>query len=230
MALILYDLAGADANRRFSPYCWRIRLAIAHKQLPVETIPWRFTDKEMIAFSGQDRVPVLVDAGKVLAGSWTIANYLEQSYPDGQSLFGGPVGMALARFVESWTDTILLSSLVPLILVDVFEHLHEKDRTYFRSSRERRLGTTLEAACADRDKKVISLRHSIEPLRATFKTQSFLGGEAPNYADYMVFGGFMWARSTSPFKLLESDDPVACWRDRLLDRFEFARMAPGYDS
>ena len=230
MALTLYDLAGADANRRFSPYCWRIRLAIAHKELPVETIPWRFTDKEVIAFSGQDRVPVLVDAGKVLAGSWTIANYLEQNYPDGRSLFGGPVGAALTRFVESWTDTILLPSLVPLILVDVFAHLHEKDRAYFRSSRERRLGTTLEAACTDRDKKVIGFRQSLEPLRATLKIQSFLGGDAPNYADYIVFGGFMWARSTSPFKLLEKDDPVRLWRDRLLDRFEVARMAPGYDT
>jgi len=230
MALTLYDLAGADANRRFSPYCWRIRLAIAHKELPVETIPWRFTDKEVIAFSRQGRVPVLVDAGEVLAGSWTIANHLEQSYRDSRSLFGGPVGVALVRFVESWTDAILLPSLVPLILVDVFERLHEKDRAYFRSSRERLLGTTLEAACADRDKKVINFRHSIEPLRATFKIESFLGGEAPNYADYIVFGGFMWARSTSPFKLLENDDPVALWRDRLLDRFEFARMAPGYDT
>ena len=53
----------------------------------METIPWRFTDKEMIAFSGQDRVPVLVDAGKVLAGSWTIANYLEQSYRDSPFAF-----------------------------------------------------------------------------------------------------------------------------------------------
>ena len=34
----------------------------------METIPWRFTDKEVIAFSGQDRVPVLVDAGKALCG------------------------------------------------------------------------------------------------------------------------------------------------------------------
>jgi hypothetical protein len=53
MALILYDLAGAEAARRFSPYCWRSRLAIAHKELPVETMPWRFTDKEVIAFSGR---------------------------------------------------------------------------------------------------------------------------------------------------------------------------------
>jgi len=230
VALTLYDLAGADADRRFSPYCWRIRLAIAHKELPVETIPWRFTDKEVIAFSGQDRVPVLVDAGKALAGSWTIANYLEQNYPNGRSLLGGPVGAALTRFVESWSDTILLPSLLPLILVDVFEHLHEKDRVYFRSSRERRLGMTLEAACADRDKKVFGFRQSLEPLRATLKMQSFLGGTTPNYADYIVFGGFMWSRSTSPFELLEKDDPVALWRDRLLDRFEVARMAPGYDT
>jgi glutathione S-transferase len=125
MALTLYDLAGADPDRRFSPYCWRIRLALAHKELPVETIPWRFTDKEMIAFSGQGRVPVLVDAGKSLAGSWTIANYLEQKYPD-HSLFDGDVGTALTRFVESWTDTVLLPGAGPSNL----------DRRVCASSRE----------------------------------------------------------------------------------------------
>jgi hypothetical protein len=42
--MLLYDLAGADAGRRFSPYCWRIRMSLAHKRLPVETRPWRFTE------------------------------------------------------------------------------------------------------------------------------------------------------------------------------------------
>jgi glutathione S-transferase len=51
MTLRLYDLAGAQPERRFSPYCWRIRLALAHKNLPVETIPWRFTEKAEIAAS-----------------------------------------------------------------------------------------------------------------------------------------------------------------------------------
>jgi len=163
MALILYDLAGAEADRRFSPYCWRVRLALAHKGLPVETIPWRFTDKEVIAFSEQGRVPVLLDGGKVLTGSWTIVNHLENN-ADGASLFGGQAGLALTRFVESWTDNVLLPGLVPLILIDVFTHLHEKDRAYFRSSREQRLGMTLEAACADRDHRVIGFRQSLEPL------------------------------------------------------------------
>ncbi|MDE1903950.1 MAG: glutathione S-transferase N-terminal domain-containing protein, partial [Alphaproteobacteria bacterium] len=39
--LKLFDLAGADDDRRFSPYCWRVKLALAHKGLPVETVPWR---------------------------------------------------------------------------------------------------------------------------------------------------------------------------------------------
>jgi len=57
MSLILYDLAAADPERRFSPYCWRVRLAFEHKGLQVETIPWRFTDKQAIAFSGRSRPP-----------------------------------------------------------------------------------------------------------------------------------------------------------------------------
>jgi glutathione S-transferase len=228
MALILYDLAGADAQRRFSPYCWRIRLAIADKGMEVETIPWRFTEKEVIAFSGQGRVPVLVDSGKTTAGSWAIANYLEREYPTGPSLFGPAPAASLMRFVESWTDTVLLPGIAPLILVDVFSHLHEKDKIYFRSSREQRLGMTLEEFCADRDKRVIGFRQSLEPLRTTLKSQPFLGGEVPNYADYIVLGGFMWARSTSPFKLLQSGDLIASWYQSLLDRFPVARDSPGY--
>lgn len=32
MSLNLYDLAGAQPERRFSPYCWKICMALAHKQ------------------------------------------------------------------------------------------------------------------------------------------------------------------------------------------------------
>ena len=74
--LELHDLAGAEDDRRFSPYCWHSRMALAHKGLSVKTIPWRFTEKDRIAASGQGRVPVLVDAGRWIADSWTIANHL----------------------------------------------------------------------------------------------------------------------------------------------------------
>src|SRR5208337_4194156 len=70
MPHVLYDLAGADPALRFSPYCWRIRMALAHKGLAVETVPWRFTDRDVIAFSGQGQVPVIRDGETVVSDSW----------------------------------------------------------------------------------------------------------------------------------------------------------------
>jgi glutathione S-transferase len=75
MAIRLYDLAGAEENRRFSPYCWRTKIALAHKGLDVTTIPWRFTDKAVIAPLGPERVPAIIDKGHAINDSWTIADY-----------------------------------------------------------------------------------------------------------------------------------------------------------
>ena len=41
MRLVLHDLVGRD-DRRFSPTCWRAKLALAHKGLPFTTVPTRF--------------------------------------------------------------------------------------------------------------------------------------------------------------------------------------------
>jgi glutathione S-transferase len=66
-------------------------------------------------------------------------------------------------------------------------------------------------------------------MRLTLKTQPYLGGEKPNYADYIVFGPFQWARVVSPFKLIAEGDPVHAWRERLLDAFDgMARKSPGH--
>ena len=46
----LYELCGIDAARVFSPYCWRSRMALAHKRLSFESVPWRFTEGERLAF------------------------------------------------------------------------------------------------------------------------------------------------------------------------------------
>jgi glutathione S-transferase len=79
------------------------------------------------------------------------------------------------------------------------------------------------------DKSVEGFRKSLDPLRLTLKSQKYLGGEKPNYADYIVFGPFQWARVVSPFKLLAADDPVHAWRERLLDAFDgMARKSPGF--
>ena len=229
MGLHLYDLAGAQVERRFSPYCWRAKLALAHKGLAFDAVQWRFTDNDAIAFSGQGRVPVLVDGDRIVFDSWTIANYLEDAYPDRPSLFRGDGGRAATRFINAWADTVVNGGIARLIITDIFAVLDEKDRSYFRETREKRFGATLEAVVADRDTRVAGFRQSLEPLRAVLGAQPYLGGEMPLYADYAVFGSFQWARCASPFQLLTTDDPVWAWRNRLLAAFDgLARKAPGY--
>lgn len=227
--LKLYDLAGAEADRRFSPYCWRIKLALAHKGLTVETIPWRFTEKDAIAFSKQGRVPVLVDGERWVNDSWAIADHLETNYPDRPSLFGGGAGKALTRFQASWADSILNPALLKLVVLDIWKHVDAKDRDYFRASREERLGKSLEAVVANRDHDVAGFRAGLLPLRLVVKTQPFLGGDKPLYGDYAIFGSFQWCRCISDFKLLATDDPVYAWRQRMLDLYDgLAGKAKGY--
>ncbi len=98
---VLFDLAAGD-DRRFSPHCWRTRLALAHKNLPCEARATRFTDIASIADGKQKTVPVLDDEGKIVGDSWAIAEYLEETYPNAPSLFGGAAGRALTLFVQDW--------------------------------------------------------------------------------------------------------------------------------
>ncbi len=229
MPLKLFELVGADQTRPFSPFCWRTRMALAHKGLTAETIPWCFTDKDAIAPHQSDKVPVLLDDDASIADSWMIANHLEDTYPDRPSLFGGEGGRAMGRMLNWWGDVAVIGGLFPLIVADIPGHLKPVDAAYFRKTREARFGKPLEDVVAGRDKSVENFRKALDPMRLTLKTQKYLGGAAPNYSDYIVFGPFQWARVVSPFKLLAADDPVYAWREHLLAAFGgMAQKSPGY--
>jgi glutathione S-transferase len=161
--------------------------------------------------------------------STAIADYLENRYPDRPSLFGNAAARALTRFVQNWTETVLQAGIVGLVVLDIWRHIGPEDQAYFRRSREERFGTSLEKVVADRAARLPAFRESLAPLRRTLERQKFLAGEAPAYADYIVFGAFQWARAISDFELLGADDPVAAWRGRLLDAFDgFAGKSPAY--
>lgn len=229
MGIRMWDLAGAEDARRFSPYCWRIRMALAHKGLEVETLAWRFTDREAIAFSGQGLVPVLVDGERTLHDSWTIAEYLDAHYADRPLLFDGEQAKALAYFFKQWCERSVHLPMLRVVVLDLFGNLHEKDKAYFRESREKRFGMTLEAFASDAKGALGALRTVLDPARNALVRTAFVSGAAPGFADYILFGAFQWARAASPIRLLEPDDPVYAWRERMLDLHGgLARAAQGY--
>jgi glutathione S-transferase len=216
MSRMLYDLAGADPALRFSPYCWRIKLALAHKGLDYETTAWRFTEKDVIAFSGQTKVPVLVDHDVVVHDSAAIADYLDRQYPDAPPLFGDAAARALTHFIQKWAEETLHPAIVKIVLPDIFKILDPKDQPYFRETRERFQGKTIEALAAERATHLPVLEAVLKPLRATLAGQKFLAGDSPAWADHIVFGALQWARLTSSTPLWPADDVVAHWMDAVL--------------
>jgi glutathione S-transferase len=230
MTLQLFELVGIEDDRPFSPYCWRTRMALAHKGLEATSIPWRFTEKDALARHQSEKVPVLLDGERAINDSWAIATYLEDTYRDRPSLFGGEGGRAMGRMINWWGDSAVIPGLVSLIIMDIHAHLRPADQAYFRESREARFKKTLEEVAANRDKDVVTFRKSLDPVRLTLRSQPFLGGEQPNYADYIVFGPFQWARAISGFQLLQPDDAIYAWREKLLDAFGgMARKSAGYN-
>ena len=75
-------------------------MSLAHKGLEYQTVPWRFTEKDVIAFSGSTTVPVLRDGDTVVADSWRIALYLDEAYPSAPGPVRQPGGARAVRVLR----------------------------------------------------------------------------------------------------------------------------------
>jgi len=219
MTIIFYDLCGKD-GKRFSPFGWRTRMALAHKGLEHHVELVKFTEKAKLEFSGQKLVPVLKDDYTVVSDSFAIAEYLEDTYPDRPSLFGSIEGRGMAKAINNFVDMTIQIHMANLIVADVLEHVDPSCVDYFVSSREARFGKKLADVQVGREERVETLRKSMEPIRRIIAEQSFIGGERPTYADFTLFGTLQWARCTSTFAILDPNDPIRHWFERLLEDYD----------
>ena len=201
-------------------------MGLAHKGLDVEGMPWHFTEKDKIKFSGQERVPVLIDGSNTISDSWEIAKYLENAYPDSPSL---KLDNGEVLFIKFWSETVLHPELLQLLVLDIHDNLSLEDQSYFRESREKMLGKTLEEVVANRKERLPRIQKLLTPLRSTLSKQEYLSGETPGFSDYIVFGAFQWARCMSGFLILNADDIVYHWRKKMLNMHQgLALSAIGY--
>lgn len=205
----LYELVLAN-GRSSSPYVWRIRYALAHKGIAFESVPLGFTDIPA-AFGGRfTTVPVLAHGETLVGDSWDIAEYLDRAFPDRPPLFSSPAENAMVRLMDMWFSIEAMRRMFSLYALDIHDAARPEDRPYFRKSREERRtkGATLEAFVAGRESRLPALREALAPLRAHLGRYAFLGGAAPNYADYIVLSAFLWAASIATLPPLARDDEV----------------------
>lgn len=231
MAVVLYERLCAD-NRRPSPFCWRARLALAHKQVTPEVRAIKFSESEKVAFSGQGKVPVVVDGQTVVHDSWAIACHLEDRYPEAPSLFGGAGGRALTRLFNHWVDHSLEPALAPILIPYLLAVACPEDRAHYRQTREAKFGLTIEQMVTRRAIFMEALQPALAPLRHRLAESPFLCGERPGYADYLVFADFQWARSVCDRDILGPEEPaLRAWRSLMLDLFGgLARSVTAYEA
>jgi glutathione S-transferase len=219
LKLRLYELALED-GRSASPFVWRIRYALAHKGLGYETVSLGFTEIAEV-FGGRFKtVPVLEHGATQLAESWDIAEYLERAFPERPRLFKGPEELAMTRLMDAWFSFEVLRKMFRVYVKDVHDAARPHDRAYFRDSREKKMkGATLESFTADRASQLPAVRAALTPLRVHLAKFPFLGGNEPNYADYIALGAFYWVASVSTLPLLAPDDSLRAWLDRGFDLY-----------
>jgi len=227
-SLRLYELVLAS-GRSASPYVWRIRFALAHKGLAFEPVPLGFTDIPTVLEGRFKTVPILEHGATTVGDSWDIAEYLDRAFPEAPPVFSGPAELATVRLFDLWFSIEVLRRMLMIYVLDIHNAARPADRAYFRSNREARFkGTTLEALTADREARLPALREALLPLRLHLARFPFLGGQAPNYADYIAFGAFEWVGSVATVPALAADDGVLRgWLDRGFDLYGGAGRGPG---
>lgn len=151
-----------------------------------------------------------------LADSFTIAEYLEKTYPDTPSIF--PHGTASLQHAFIFALTPSLTPVRTLIVPLIFPKLGTKhSEEYFRRTREDKFGKTLEDILPVGNERIelwAKFREGMNQVdKCMAKTDAkgpFVMGDTISWADFLLSGGLIW------FKLVwgeESEEwkEVASW-------------------
>ncbi len=207
----LYELAGKN-NVIFSPYCWRVRLALLHKKLDFSAVETAFTDIQKISDGQFKTVPVIYDGNIAINDSFKVIEYLEANYPEKPSLFSSHEGRVLSTFIEAWANS-LHSDIAKMAIADIHSHLQDQDKAYFRKTRESFFGKKLEdVQQGNYDTAKESFLSKLSVLEKYLTKTEFIGGASPLYPDFIVFGSLQWLFTTShTFEINELSSNCKNW-------------------
>ncbi len=216
----LYDVT-LENGCTLSPFVWRIRYALAHKDLEPETEALSFTGIRRILGGRFEKVPIIEDNGEVVADSWNIVQYLDRKYADGAPLLRTQGELVAARFFDRWIFRDVVPHMYQCYALDNYNFARPEDREYLRESRERRFldGRRLEDVVKGREKRLPAIRDSLQPLRAMLADTPWLGGLRPNYVDFIGLSVFLWAAAINTLPPLDKGDALFDWLNRGFDLY-----------
>jgi glutathione S-transferase len=202
----LYERLGAN-NLCPSPIGYRVRIALSLKGLDCERIPMRFADVDRLeAETGSRTCPAMVDGDTRLTDSAAIVRHLDVLKParpvfrDENRHFNLPavereLGTRAGRVIAPW----------------FVDRLCPEDRDYYRRSREERYGMTFAELVAHRAAAELDLAFSVGRVAHKLDRSPFFSGDAPGFADAVIYGYLLWVELADPSALPELPADMAAW-------------------
>ncbi len=229
----VYDL-NLVTGCTISPFCWQAKYAIAHKGLPMKLVEGGFTSLSARTGGRTDYHPGISDGDEwvfesLRCGEFVVADYLDRAYPDHPKLFKNADHRNFVRFLDNWLWATAIKPWFRCYILDYHDLSVPEDRPYVRESRERDFlgGQTLEEVQAGREDRLPLVPPTLEPLREVLRETPWLGGDAPDFADYAALSVFLWASSVARTPPLTEDDPLRDWYERGCDLFGGIGRHPG---
>jgi glutathione S-transferase len=214
--ITFYDLQ-LSTGCTISPFVWATKYALAHKGFDLDIVPGGFTGIMDRTGGKTERLPAIVDDGEWVLDSWLIAEYLDRKYPDRPTLIGDPGVKPLTQMVETWLWQQAISPWMTCFLKSYRDLSLPQDHAYVTESRERMFGRKIDDIIIGREDRIPTVPPKLELLRQVLREHKWLGGEAPNYADYRALSVFLFCASVADTPVLTDDDPLRDWIERGFD-------------
>ncbi|KAL1751595.1 hypothetical protein FB107DRAFT_278506 [Schizophyllum commune] len=235
--IILYDMA-----TKVGPYSlntWRTRYALNFKDLPFTTVWLELCDveRELRAVGAppsgtwpdgrpQYTVPTIFDSltNRYISDAHQIARYLDETYPDKPTLFPhGTVGLQHA-FVEEFFRKVVFP-VFSIVAEGCYGVMSERTAMYFRETREKMFGKTLEELWGDTAaiaKGWVEMKEGLDWVERLVQENGddklYLLGDSPVEADLAIASAFQWIIKAN----------AACWDEvKTLNGGRWARLVDG---
>ena len=224
--ITFYDLA-LSTGATISPFVWATKYAVKHKGFELDVVPGGFTGILERTGGKTERLPAIVDDGEWVLDSWGIVEYLDATYPDRPALIPHESVAATLKALDHWFWNAAVGPWMFCFCADYRNLSLPQDHAYVTHSRAKMLGRKLEDVQAGREERLPKISAALEPLRAALAQHPWLGGSAPNYADFRIMGGILFTASVCQTPVLAEDDPLRDWIERCLDLYGGLGRHPG---
>ena len=190
-----------------SPYCWKVRIALAEKKVEYKTEKPvnRDTDPKFRSMTPLGKVPVLVlEDGTALFESTIINEFLDERYPSPPLMPNDPADRARVRIFEEIGDAWLAPAL----------------RLIFTARYRFEGGKVFRLKTIDRDQEAAGMKssaHYLDYLNANLEGQEFFVTQF-SLADIGLTPPLVRTARFLELPLKDKWPNIASWADRILAR------------